>query len=170
MYKEIQDEHRELADRLKAELVTLENAPKRERYEATKKAVFELALAMDGKYHRDAWDDIVGEFDDMLREADCGEVSSTLYWASVDEETGEELDSEPVDKWESADYAEVGFFETNWTHPDCTEFETFAAYVLNCIMGSFGMAIGTTPFFEVVSTDNCVEGYQFFRVQKVALI
>lgn len=165
MYKEIQDEHRELADRLKAELVTLENAPKRERYEATKKAVFELALAMDGKYHRDAWDDIVGEFDDMLREADCGEVSSTLYWASVDEETGEELDSEPVDKWESADYADVSFYEANWTHSDCTEFETFASYVMKLILGCFGKADGPIPFFGDISTE--VDGAnQFFRVEK----
>ena len=166
LYKHIQKEHNELRDALVENLETLAEATKRERYEATSAAIHELARAMQGQYHRDAWAEVENEFDFVLGAADCGHVWSSLYWVTIDEEDGEELDRGDALSWSGADLADVWVEGANWTHPSCTKFKTFASEVVACIMSCFGKHEGTYPFFaEDIETD-VEEDAQIFTVRR----
>lgn len=167
MNKKLLKEHCELADKLEEQLEELDTTRKKERYEATWEAAVAVARAMAECYHPDAMCDVVSVFDGLLS-AGLGcevSVSATMYWSSRDEETGEELDRDSVEKWESADYVDIDFENANWTSPGCTKYETFAADVLGLIMGCFAKKPGPIPFFGESSTE--VDGeMQFFRIEK----
>lgn len=167
MNKKLLKKHCELANKLEEQLEELDTTSKKERYEATWAAAVAMAGVMDGCYHPDAMGDVVSVFDSLLS-AGLGyevSVSATMYWSSRDEETDEELDSDSVEKWESADYVDIDFENANWTSPGCTKYETFAADVLGLIMGCFAKNTGPIPFFGDTSTE--VDGEMlFFRIEK----
>lgn len=139
LLKAVSEEHAAVAEKLEAKLEKATFDSKEERWNAARAAVFELSQAMDQKYHADALEDIVWHFGNVLAAAGCGFIEASLNWEEVDENE-DTLDYYSVKKWESATQMEITCEGLNWTAPGCTKHETFAAYVVDCILSTIATA------------------------------